>query len=265
VLLIGAGDIADSGGDAEQTAELLGLFPDALIFAAGDNAYGEGTIGQYNNYFHPTWGKHKARIRPVPGNHEYRTGGAAGYFDYFEGQAGTRGQGWYSFDHGDWHIVALNSNCGAVGCAAGSAQEKWLRDDLKASSAKCTLAFLHHPLFTSGEHNGDGDLDDTRPLWQALYDAGADVILAGHDHNYERFAPQDPNGNKDTAKGIRLFVVGTGGRELRDVGDPEPNSEVLNDQALGIIKLTLHAAQYQWEFVPVEGSTFTDSGTDLCH
>jgi hypothetical protein len=204
------------------------------------------------------------------GNHEYLTPGAAGYFDYFNGAgnahgpAGERARGYYSFDVGSWHLIALNSVCDEVGgCHAGSPQERWLRADLAAHPARCTLAYWHHPRFSSGLQSSS-----TRfiPFWQALYEAGVDVVLNGHDHSYERFAPQDPEGQLDPDHGIRQFVVGTGGGS--HYGFPGvilPNSEAQNADTFGLLMLTLHPTRYDWEFVPMAGKTFQDSGTAACH
>jgi hypothetical protein len=184
---------------------------------------------------------------------------AAGYFDYFGELAGTPGEGYYSYDLGDWHIIALNS---IIQVSAGSPQEQWLRSDLAAHPAVCTLAYWHYPLFSSGiVHGGDPSM---RPLWQALYDYGADVVLTGHEHNYERFAPQDPQGNADPVRGIREFVVGSGGRSHYGFGAPVPNSEARNGDTYGLLKLTLHLTSYSWEFIPEPGKTFTDSGNAPC-
>lgn len=263
VVLVGAGDIASctSTGD-EATANLLDGIA-GTVFTVGDNVYPNGTATEFANCYGPSWGRHKARTRPAPGNHDYNTTGAAGYYGYFGAAAGEPGKGYYSYELGAWHIVAINSNCAAVGgCGAGSAQEQWLRQDLAAHPQACTLAYWHHPLFTSDSSHGNAT--SMRPIWQALYDHGADVVLAGHAHNYERFAPQDPNGVADPARGIRQFVVGTGGASLRRFGAIKPNSEVRNADTYGVLKLTLHPTSYQWEFVPEAGKIFTDSGSAAC-
>src|SRR6185369_17671028 len=192
-----------------------------------------------------------------------------GYYDYFNGAgsltgpAGEPGKGYYTFHNGAWRLFALNSNCSAAGgCGVGSPQEVWLKAQLAAHPAPCTLAFWHHPRFSSGEH---GNSTATQALWQDLYDANADVVLVGHDHDYERFAPQDPTGVSDPARGIREFVVGTGGRSHYAIGTPAPNSEVRNSDTFGVLRLTLHPSSYDWKFVPEAGGTFTDSGTGYCH
>ncbi len=260
-VLLAAGDIAScaSTGD-EQTADLLDTLS-GTVLVMGDLAYNNGTTTEFNNCYHPTWGRHKARTMPSPGNHEYNTPGATGYYGYFGAAAGDPAKGYYSFDVGEWHIISLNSNCGAVACAAGSTQEQWLRADLAAHPATCTLAYWHHPRFSSGDH---GNSVAMQPFWQALYDYGAEVALVGHDHTYERFAPQTPAGALDTTNGIREFVVGTGGRSHYTFDGAEPNSEVRNGTTYGVLKLTLQPASYEWEFVPVAGQTFTDSGTGAC-
>lgn len=263
-VLVGAGDIAECDLHFDEaTADLLDAIP-GTVFTTGDNAYGNGTPQEFQECYDPSWGRHKARTMPSPGNHDYGTDNAAGYFGYFGPAAGNPDNGYYSYDRGQWHIVALNSNCNDIdaGCDAGSPQEQWLRQDLAANPRMCTLAYFHHPLFSSGSHGGSASVLE---LWQALYDFGADVVLNGHDHNYERFAPQDPAGNADPESGIRQFVVGTGGTDLRNAGPPVANSEVLDAETHGVLKLTLHSTSYDWEFVPVAGETFGDAGSDDCH
>jgi acid phosphatase type 7 len=263
VVLLAAGDIAScaSRGD-EATGRLLDQL-DGTIAGLGDYAYPNGSARDYRRCFEPNWGRFKARIRPAAGNHEYRQRGAKVYFDYFGAAAGDPRTGYYSYNLRSWHIVVLNSNCRIVACAAGSAQERWLRADLAANGGACTLAYWHHPLFTSGANHGSAT--ETRPLFQALYDAGAEVVLAGHNHNYERFAPQTPAGALDTARGIRQFVVGTGGGSHYGFRRAKRNSEVRDKTAYGILKLTLRADAYEWRFVPVAGKSFTDAGTAKCH
>ena len=262
-VLVGAGDIAACASPgSEATAALLDGIP-GTVFTTGDNAYGDGTAVEFAHCYEPTWGRHRARTRPSPGNHDYGTARAAGYHDYFGAAAGEPDRAYYSYDLGAWHVIALNSNCAQVGgCHAGSPQEQWLRADLAANWTACTVAYWHHPRFSSGPHGGAREL---WPLWQALYDAGADVVLAGHDHLYERFAPQDPAGRADPARGIRQFTVGTGGASHYGVSQIAPNSEVRNGDTFGVLKLTLHPTGYEWEFVPVAGRTFTDSGSAACH
>jgi hypothetical protein len=265
-VLVAAGDIADcsSNGD-EQTAALLDDIP-GTVGTLGDNAYESGTDVQFANCYDPTWGRHRARTRPSPGDHDYETPGAAGYFQYFGAAAGDPAKGYYSYDLGTWHIVMLNSNCGEIGgCDAGSAQEQWLRSDLAAHPTGCTLSVLGNPLFSSNNHVGN---DVTmKDLWQALHEHRTDVMLTADDHDYERFAAQDPNGRLDLVNGITEFVVGTGGRShyTFPVGLPASNSQVRNDDTFGVMKLALHPGGYDWNFVPVAGKTFTDSGSRSCH
>ena len=259
VVLVGAGDIAGCTYDTDEaTAKLLDGIA-GTVFTAGDNAYESGTAAEFANCFGPTWGRQKSRMRPAIGNHEYTTPNAAGYFGYFGAAGGEPGKAYYSYDLGAWHIVVLNSN---LAMTAGSPMESWLRADLAAHPVKCTLAIWHHPRFSSGHH---GSSTASQPLWQALYDAGADLVVSGHDHIYERFAPQTPDGQLDATRGIREFVVGTGGAGLYAFEHPAPNSQVKNNTTHGVLKLTLYGDHYDWTFVPVAGSTFTDSGTGTCH
>jgi hypothetical protein len=260
--LLAAGDIAScsSSGD-EQTANLLDRLP-GTIAALGDLAYDDGTLEEFEACYEPTWGRHKARTRPVPGNHEYNTDGAEGYYDYFGAAAGDPSRGYYSYQLGSWHVVALNSNCADIGgCGRSSPQGRWLAEDLAAHPSFCTLAYWHHPRFSSSANHGSSTV--TRDLWAILMEHGADVVLQGHDHDYERFAPQDADG-QSTPLGIRSFVVGTGGRSHYGFDDPEPNSEVRNDDAYGVLELTLRPVSYDWRFVPVTGQSFTDSGSSAC-
>jgi hypothetical protein len=259
-VLVGAGDIASctSSGD-EATALLLDAIP-GTVFAAGDLAYENGSADDFANCYVPSWGRHKSRTRPVPGNHEYFTFGATGYYGYFGSAAGDPTKGYYSYELAGWHIIALNSN---LRVDPGSPQEQWLRQDLANSHVQCTLAYWHHPRFSSGVDHGDDPM--MQPLWQALYDYGADVVISGHDHIYERFAPQTPTGALDLAKGIREFIVGTGGGSRDATGSPRPNSEVRSGSAWGVLKLSLFADRYEWRFVPVAGKTFTDTGSGSCH
>ncbi|MFG2046716.1 DNRLRE domain-containing protein [Micromonospora sp. NPDC048935] len=258
-VFVGAGDIADSGSGDTATAALLDTIP-GTVFTTGDNVYDSGTASQFSSYYEPTWGRHRTRTRPSPGNHDYNTSGATGYYNYFGTSAGPSGRGYYSFDLGNWHIVSLNSN---ISMSAGSTQEQWLRADLAASGKPCTLAYWHHPLFTSSSNHAPST--STRPLYQALYDHNADVVVWGHNHVYERFAPMNPSGAADASRGVRSFVAGMGGASHYGFGTIQPNSEARNSSAWGVLKFTLHSTSYDWQFVPVAGQTYTDSGTGTCH
>ena len=265
-VVVAAGDIASCGTESDEaTAELVGGI-EGTVLTLGDNTYPDGSAENYDECYQPTWGQFKKRTRPAPGNHEYETEGASAYFDYFGKAAGDPDKGYYSYDLGSWHVVALNSNCGEGGlrCGPGSPQGRWLKEDLAANDEEaCTLAYFHHPLFTSGSYRPG--IERVERLWEVLYAAGVDVMLNGHDHNYQRFSPQDPGGRADPEGGIRQFVVGTGGRSLNEISNPIANTEVYSDDAYGVLKLTLHPKKYEWEFVPVEGETFSDSGSAGCH
>ena len=257
--LVGAGDIAmcDLPG-AAQTARLLdGIAGTVAVF--GDLAYMHGSEQNFRECYDPTWGRHKNRTYPVPGNHEYEQPGAAAYFAYFGSRAGSPGRGYYSYRLGAWLILALDS---LVPIGAGSPQYEWLRSELQANPTTCAAAYAHHPLFSSGP-NGDS-ITRMRAVWELLYQHGVDVFLAGHDHLYDRQAPQDPWGRHDPARGIREFVVGTGGATLYQVVRPASNSEVRHS-GWGVLKLTLAESSYSWEFVPVEGGSFRDAGSGNCH
>ncbi len=261
-VLVGAGDIGDCDvrGD-EATADLLDDI-DGTVFTAGDNAYEVGSLDEFRACYDPSWGRHLDRTRPAAGNHDWGTRNAAGYRQYFGERATPDGDTWYAYDLGTWHIIVLDSDCDAVGgCGPGSDQGRWLAADLAASSATCTLAIWHHPRFSSGEHGNDPTV---APLWRALYTAGADVVVNGHDHDYERFAPQDPDGKEDRARGIRQFVVGTGGTPLRDFTATAANSELRAAVTHGVIKFTLKAGSYEWAFIPTS-TEFADAGSGPCH
>jgi ABC-type transporter MlaC component len=263
VVLVGAGDIASCTSDGDEaTASLLDAI-DGIVFTLGDHAYEAGTPIEFAACYEPSWGRHRSRTRPSPGNHDYLTPNASGYFGYFGAAAGDPDQGYYSYDLGSWHIIVLNSNCSDVGgCGPGSPQERWLRADLAAHPAACTLAYWHHPRFSSGAQGNEADV---KAFWQALYEHDAEIVLAGHDHMYERFAPQKPNGEPDPVGGLRQFVVGTGGAsQHRFDGPPIANSEARNDDTFGVLKLTLHPTGYEWRFIPVAGRTFIDSGSGRC-
>jgi acid phosphatase type 7 len=257
-----AGDIADCGGtDDEATADLLDDIP-GTVLTLGDNAYTYGSATEFG-CFDRSWGRHKARMRPIPGDHDYGQPDATGYFDYFGTAAGPRPAGYYSYNLGSWHIVALNSGCYVQLRTCNAAQDAWLKNDLDQNSSSCTLAQLHEPRFSSGEIHGN--VGSVQPLWQILYDHGADVVLSASEHMYERFGPQTPTGTANTAQGIRQFTVGTGGESHYQVGDIKPNSEVRESNTFGVLKMTLRPGAYDWQFVPVAGRTFTDSGTGSCH
>lgn len=257
-VLVGAGDVASCSTNRDElTAQLLDGIA-GQVFTAGDNAFPNGSATDYTNCYQPTWGRHKARTRPAAGDRDYRTSGAAGYFGYFGAAAGNPATGYYSYDLGDWHIVVLNT---ALSTSATSAQVRWLRDDLAANGRACTMAIWHRPYVTSSTVGGRPAV---RPLWDALYEYGADVIVNAHARVYERFAPQNPSLAADPVNGIRQFVVGTGGRGTDGFGTIQPNSEVRNSGTSGVIKFTLHAGGYDWQFVPVAGQTFTDAGSATC-
>ena len=263
-ILVGAGDIADCKdlSGAEATGKLLDQIP-GTVMAVGDLAYPDGSKENFACY-DKAWGRTKSRTRPAPGNHEFHSARATPYFDYFGAAAGDPKTGYYSYELGTWHIIVLNSECVDIGgCEAGSPEEKWLRTDLAAHPVACTLAYWHKPLFSSGGAHGN-DLT-VKPLWDALYEANADLVIGGHDHDYERFAPQTPNGAPDPQRGIREFVVGTGGKNHRPFGTAKPNSEVRDATAFGVLKLTLKPNAYEWQFIPEAGKSFTDSGTGACH
>jgi acid phosphatase type 7 len=278
-VIAAAGDIAcDPAGTTNpcrqmETSDLLVGAGLTRVLPVGDiTQSGSASLANILALYDPSWGRVKSISSPVLGNHE---GSGNGYFDYFngvgasDGPAGPRGKGWYSFDVGGWHIVALNSNCtrpadttNVVDCGVGSEQERWLRADLAAHPASCTLAYWHHPRYSSGH---DGSNTFTQPFWDALQDAQAEIVLSGHSHNYERFASLDRNGAPDPANGIRQFVVGTGGAFFTGIGSTIANSEVSQNDTFGVLKLTLHPTRYDWQFVPEAGKTFTDSGSLLCH
>ncbi|HEY3312205.1 MAG TPA: DNRLRE domain-containing protein [Anaerolineales bacterium] len=258
-VLVGAGDIAScsSSGD-DATANLLDSIG-GTVFTAGDNAYESGTSSEFANCYNPTWGRVKARTHPVPGNHEYVTSGASGYYGYFGAAAGDPSKGYYSYNLGAWHVVMLNSE---INTATGSPQELWLRQDLAANPRACTLAIWHRPLYSSGSSHGSSP--GMKPLWQALYDFHAELVINGHEHNYERFGPQNASSVADP-KGLREFVVGTGGKSHYGFGTILPNSQVRNSDTYGVIKFTLHSGSYDWQFIPVAGQTFSDSGSAQCN
>lgn len=265
-VLVGAGDVADCSdlSGAKATAKLLASVP-GTVFVTGDLAYGEGTSAELMRCYAETWGRYRQRTRPALGNHEYETkdsGSAVGYFQYFGVLGGPAGEGYYSYNLGAWHIIVLNSNCSEVkgGCDVGSPQETWLREDLATHSSLCQLAYFHHPLFSSSLPE-----PEVQPMWTDLYQAGVDLVVNGHAHNYERFAPQDPNGKIDPTRGIREIIVGTGGKDHAKFLGVMPNSEVRNNDSFGVLKLTLYPQRYKWTFIPVPGFHFRDAGEGNCH
>jgi acid phosphatase type 7 len=265
-VLLAAGDIANCKmlAGAEATAKIIEQIP-GTVAALGDLALSNGSAEEFADCYDKTWGAFKSRTRPAPGNHEYHTKGANPYFDYFGAAAGDPKKGYYSYQLGTWHIIALNGECQEIGgCQTGSPEEKWLRQDLRSHPAACTLAYWHEPLFSSGAKHGNNP--NYRDFWEDLYGAKATLVLNGHDHDYERFAPQDPDGRPDPARGIREFVVGTGGNHERSFdATPQPNSEARMTEIFGVLKLTLHPRGYDWEFIPQAGKTFHDVGRGSCH
>lgn len=257
--LVAAGDIAGCWWRSDEaTARLLDHIG-GVVAPLGDDVYGDGTEAQYRRCYGPTWGRHKARTRPAIGNHDARTAGGGPYYAYFGAAAGPAGKGWYSYELEGWHVVVLNSE---IGIAAGTEQLAWLREDLRTHPAKCTLAYMHRPRFSSGKH---GDSERVKEAFRILYDGGVDVLLSGHDHVYERFAPQDPQGRADPARGVRQFVVGTGGAPFYSFrGRLDANSQVHQNRVHGVLRMVFHPDGYDWEFVGV-GNGFSDKGTGSCH
>jgi hypothetical protein len=267
--LVGAGDIAGCKAieGAQATAKLIDKIP-GTVFAAGDLVYEHGSRTEFRDCYGPTWGRFKSRTRPTLGNHEYGVADAAAYFEYWGAQAGPVGKGYYSYDLGVWHVVALNTNCdapGLGGCGPGSPQETWLRDDLRQHPNACIVAYGHHALFSSGVFARHAIHPELKQLWEDLYAVHADLMLVGHEHSYERFAAQDPDGHADPEHGIREIVVGTGGRSHDPLGFATPNSEVRNTDTFGVLQVMLSPRSYTWEFIPEEGRTFRDSGVGICH
>lgn len=261
--LLAASDVAScwSSGD-EAVSRMLDSMP-GPIAVPGDTEQNSGSRDEFAGCYDPSWGRHRARTLPAVGDHEYRTPGAAGYFEYFGSAAGESGKGWYSYDIGSWHIIVLNSNCSLIGgCGAKSEEYAWLRNDLEQNGGDCIGTYWHHPLFSAGSLHGG--LPRSRPFWNLLYEYGAEFVLSGNDHAYQRFAPQTPTGDRDTARGMRQFVVGTGGTRIDPLGPPLPNTEAQSDTAFGVLQLGLHEGSYDWEFVPQPGKTFTDAGSTRC-
>ena len=251
-VLMAVGDIGSCNVESDDAVAQLVNSLGGTVAILGDLAYEEGNDQEFQDCFDPSWGPMKDRMRPALGNHEYNTRNAAGYFDYFGSTAGTPGEGWYSYDLGGWHIVVLNSNCNDVDCKPGTPQLTWLHDDLAKANASCLMAYWHHPRWSSGKHWNQRDV---QPFWDELTSAGVDVILNGHDHDYERVE----------VDGVREFVVGTGGRSLYEFpGSPLRTTVVRSDQAYGALWMQLSAGSYRWNFLPLGDSGFTDSGSGTC-
>ena len=247
----------------KAVSDLIGRLRPTVVLPLGDAQYADGRLSAFRTSYGPSWGRYLGITRPAPGNHEYGVRGAAGYFDYFGSRAGQRGKGYYSYNVGDWHVVALNGNCAAVGgCGYGSPQETFLRWTLKTYPRRCTLAYWHQPRFSSGPH---GDNPAYTAFWTALYRANADVVLGGHDHHYERFAPMRPDGTLDHPRGIRSFVVGTGGAEHYALRRIRANSQARDTTSFGMLQLALRDGSYGWRFHPAAGGTYTDGGITRCH
>jgi acid phosphatase type 7 len=276
-VMVGVGDIASC---TQKLGLATAMLVDSIIktdsvadvptttFTLGDNVYSRGTEEQFAKCFTPSWGNPKFEImktmHPTPGNHDYQTANAAPYYKYFGKAAGVDGKGNYSYDVGKWHVIALNSET-VVGSefsdADRTAQMKWLDEDLKNNTAACTIAYWHNPRFSSGWHGSDAKFT---AMWQTLYDHGVDLVLNGHDHDYERFRPMNPAGGLDTAKGITEIVAGTGGEELRGFERIEPNSDYRIEGRAGVLKLTLGDNEWRSEFVEAGGRVW-DRSTGKCH
>lgn len=264
-----AGDIADCRKEAApdsmaaRTADLVaaGLAKDskALAITLGDNTYPVGRPEEFDRCYEPTWGRFKARTLPAPGNHDYAMPKALGYYNYFGELAGPERRGYYAIQRGGWQIIALNSN---LDPSQMQPQLDWLKQLLSSNKQRCTLAFWHHPLVSSGGH---GNNEIMQAAWKMLSEAKADIVLASHDHDYERLAPLDANGERDEQDGIRSFVVGTGGARLTPMFLPRPATEIRDNTTFGVLKLSLHEKSYEWEFLPVAGQSFSDKGQGVCH
>jgi len=270
-VLLAAGDIAACSKDGDSaTAAILERYPEARVQTLGDNAYDKGTARQFG-CFDATWGVAYDRLQPALGGHDYMTEGAAGYFGYFAKRlapfAPTANQptmGWYAYDLGAWRIIVLNSICDRIGgCDAASPEVAWLRTELATTPARCSLAVIHNPRFSSGRKENEPRV---QPLWEELQNAAVEMVLSGDNHTYERLSPMTPTGETDPS-GIRQFVVGTGGRSHYSFaeGAIHPNTEARDDQTFGVLKLTLRDGSYEWEFLPEAGKTFSDAGQADCH
>ncbi|MBI3229808.1 MAG: metallophosphoesterase [Burkholderiales bacterium] len=269
VTVYAAGDIADcrdtsaANSDALRTAKLLQPLlqqdPQARVLTLGDNTYPVGAPSEFRDCYQPTWGQFKSRTHPSPGNHDYYTAQGAGYYDYFGELAGPQKRGYYRVQIGSWQVFSLNSNLKGV---EQKDQIAWLKQELAANPARCTLAYWHHPVFSSGGH---GNSSRMQAVWDTLAAANADLVLVGHDHDYERFAPQDPEGKLDPARGIAQFVVGTGGSGLSPFGMRRANSEKGQNEVHGVLKLVLKDDGYDWQFLAVDATRFQDKGSAACH
>jgi hypothetical protein len=263
-------ELRESSGpvcQAKATADLAASLRPSAVLALGDLQYDDGTLEKFQSSYGLTWGRLRQITYPVPGHKEYLDAlsrrPAGGYFTYFKSAAGDPGRGWYSFDIGGWHVIALNSECDEIGgCTERSPQLRWLRADLEANRQRCTLAYWNRPRFSSGQHGGQTTM---AAFWHQLYAGGVDVVLNGRAYDYERFAPQNPVGQRDLVRGIRQFVVGTGGRHLEEFEKIQRNSEKRSSVAYGVLQLTLRPADYEWRFVPTTPDGFTDTGAASCH
>ncbi len=273
-VIIAAGDISCDSATigppckSKETSDLViadrALRSAVVVLPLGDLQYEAGTLAEFNRSYHTTWGRFNDIARPVTGNHEYDTRGAAGYFSYFSQRGvnvGSPTEGWYEHNIGDWHFVALNSNCAAIGgCGENSPQYRWLQADLAANRRKCTVAYMHHPYLSSGQN---GSTPALRPLMRLLYNNSAEIVLSGHDHSYERFNPITPEDVADPTRGLRFFVVGTGGRDLYTFPRTLPNSDFRYNQSFGVLRIVMKEAAYDWQFVNIAGVTI-DSGSGVC-
>ena len=263
VTLAGAGDIARCDRDADERTAVLLEAQDGFVFTTGDNAYPSGSATQFRECYGPSWGRLRDRTFPALGNHDWDTGSAAGYLDFFGERAGDRRVGWYATTLGTWRLIVLVSNCSQVGgCDAASPQGRWLAGELAGHPSACTIAIFHHPLHSTGHHGPSGHV---QPFWDQLHAAGVELVINGHEHSYERFAPLDAAGEPDPDRGIRQIVVGTGGADLRGFDRADPRSEVRDGSVHGILRLDLEAGSFAWRFIPVEAGGFTDEGRGTCH
>jgi len=259
--IVAAGDIACDGAPCDpqtRTAQLIDDLNPTAVLTLGDNQYSNGELSEYQASYDPTWGRFLAMTHPSPGNHDYHTADADGYFTYFGRRAHRKAGGYYSYNIGAWHLLALNSGPGSI----SDAELQWVSEDLAADDHLCELAYWHHPRWSSGTNHGSDE--DMGALWDTLYKAGMDVVLNGHEHNYERFALLDPLGHRDPEGGIREFVAGTGGASHYPLGDPITGSQKQIDSSFGVLRMALHPKRYEWAFIAVNGSTL-DSGSKPCH